>query len=387
MRALLDNMGISTIETSRATQITELLAENSDKNIVAVVAGINRANMDNQAFIYSLGNILNLSGLPYIVLVSSFETSETAGLQDAGIKNVVYRCSRQQVLASRLLQIIDMEENTMNNVVAIAPRHPKDPRNWSNVEVLLVDDNQINLKLAKNLLENHNIMVTTADDGESAIELAGLQHYDIILMDLHMPKADGFEATDFIRNNENPCQNSIIIALTANAMPEEQLQAFNIGMNDILVKPISEKQLLDVLERWLLRIEKTSSAKNQQPADETEDQELPVYDHEQGKQLAGGNEQLAGELFDMLIKELPGHREHIDRAKQSNSLSDLKYTTHKLHGATSYCGVPLLRKLSRQLEDIIDRRETAHLDAAYEAVIQGIDQLLAYHAKQHDTDI
>lgn len=384
MRALLDSMGIGAIETSRANQITELLAENADKNIVAVVAGINRANMDNQAFIYSLGNILNLTGLPYIVLVSSFENNEIAALQESGINNLIYRCSRQQVIASRLLHIINMEDESMKSVVTHTPQNTRDLRDWSNVEVLLVDDNEINLKLAKTLLENHHIKVTTADNGETAIALSRDQHFDIILMDLHMPRADGFEATDYIRNNENPCQNSIIIALTANAMPEEQLQAFNIGMNDILVKPINEKQLLDVLERWLLRIEKAGDTETREAGDTANGTTFPVYDNDQGIQLAGGNEQLAGELFDMLIKELPDHRERLSDAKQSNSLSDLKYTSHKLHGATSYCGVPQLRTLSRQLEDIIDQRKTASLDAAYEAVIQAIDRLLAYHEEHHE---
>ena len=393
MRALLDNMGISAIETARANQITELLKEHRDRDIVAVIAGINRDNMDNHVFIYSLGNILNLTGLPYLVLVSSFENSEIDTLRQSGIKNLMYRCSRQHIISSRVMQIINNEQQSEDGTAVVQHGSSRNPRDWSNTHVLLVDDNEINQKLAKTLLQNHHIDVTTSNNGEDAIEMCKQKYFDIILMDLHMPKADGFEATDYIRNNDNPCRNSIIIALTANAMPEEQLQAFNIGMNDILIKPINEKQLLDALERWLSRLEDNHTQSTASSADiiesadkEQHNEQLPDYDDDQGKQLAGGNQQLATELFDMLIKELPDHRERIIKAKQTGSISDLKYTVHKLHGATSYCGIPALRQSARQLEDIIDNRESERIDAAYEKVLNDIDRLLAYHANRYDND-
>ncbi len=380
MRALLDSMGINSLETSRVNQITEFLEENGQHNIAAVVAGINRTNMDNQTLIQSLGDTLNRTELPYIVLASSFENNEITNLRQAGVQNIIYRCSRQQTLCNKLAQIINKEYQPIEDAVPRISSGTADTRDWSDKKVLLVDDNEINLKLAKTLLERQGIQVTTADNGETAIALSHENCFDIILMDLHMPKADGFQATNHIRNNENPCRDTTIIALTANAMPEEQLQAFNTGMNDILVKPINEKQLIDVLERWLSRRKKKPCEEQAttygSDADVLDEQ---VYDEEEAVKLAGGNQQLAEELLGMLIKEIPGHRQRLMDAKRSDSLSDLKYAIHKLHGATSYCGIPQLRKYARQLEDFVDNRNIDELDKGFEQVIKAIEQLLAYY--------
>ena len=377
LRAVLDGMGIRSIETGRASQICELLEEHDDSSISAVIAGINRSNIDNATFIRSLSSTLEVTGLPSLVLASAFENSEIDTLRDAGLDNIIYRCSRQQLISNRLLQLIDRESQTMDRKPAQQNPYTEQSHDWSNVHVLLVDDNTINLKLAQTLLQAQGVDVVTAEDGEQAIARCCQQRFDIILMDLHMPRIDGFQATEELRNSDNPCRNAVIIALTANAMPEEQVQAFNIGMNDILVKPINEKQLFDIMERWLNDSDAQPPVSNPEKTD-SDRNEPPVYDHQEGIQLAGGNEQLALELFNMLIKELPEHQQRMETAKASGDIGDLKYAVHKLHGATSYCGVPGLRARAKYLEDCIDNQQLEQIDAGYSKVLSAIQDLLNY---------
>ena len=252
---------------------------------------------------------------------------------------------------------------------------------WSHTHVLLVDDNEINLKLAKTLLENHNVRVSTAQDGEQAMKLTDNNFYDIIFMDLHMPKTDGYQATEYIRKTNNPCQHTTIVALTANAMSEEQQRVYKSGMNDILLKPISENQIFDVFERWIpvdsnchINIEPSIQDINTKPSKNM----LIIYDKEEGKKLAGNNELLEKELFAMLIKELPEHKQKLEQAKSNNNIQDLKNHIHKLHGASTYCGVPQLRTFVSNLENIIDNSKIDRIESAYQSVITAIEELIIY---------
>ncbi|MCW9013978.1 MAG: response regulator [Gammaproteobacteria bacterium] len=379
IRAMLDLLGVNAIETGRIDKIHEL-ASNPDTPITAIIAGINRPNINNALFIKNLANTLNKIDLPYIVISSSFDKTENQKIYDAGIKYLIYRCSKQELIMQTLSRLIHSTEGYMKNKSELKFVTINNEKNLAHLRVLLVDDNAINLKLATTILESRGVDITTAANGEEAIKYASNGYYDLIFMDLHMPKADGFQATETIRNTDNPCQNTTIIALTANAMPEEQLRVFNSGMNDILLKPITEKQLIDIFSRWHNTGAREINGLEKQ---DHKDDALPVYDENEGTQLAGGKTELAAELFEMLIKELPDHKSRLEIAKNADHIDDLKYATHKLHGATSYCGVPKLRKASRDLEDIIDHKETVKLEQAFYNTLAAIDELLNYHLKNN----
>ena len=379
LRGMLDRFGVHTLETSRMDKISELV-EKADKPVSAIIAGINRNNINNTLFLKNLATTLNNIDLPYIVIASTVDKTESKRIYQEGIKNLTYRCSRQELLINNLSKLIHATEGDMEGKSLTKTTSISDYGKFEHIRVLLVDDNAINLKLAKTILEGRGIDVSTAEDGAQAVNQATNDYFDIIFMDLHMPKLDGFQATEQIRNNSNPCQNTTIVALTANAMPEEQLRVFNTGMNDILLKPITEKQLFDIFSRWINT--GPESEELQQNNNSPDNSDLPaIYDAEEGTQLAGGNRELAGELFSMLIKELPDHKTRIQQAHENNSIEDLKYGTHKLHGATSYCGVPRLRKIARELEDFIDNKETSKIESGYQDLIVSIDELLDYHQK------
>jgi CheY-like chemotaxis protein len=108
--------------------------------------------------------------------------------------------------------------------------------------VLLVEDNAINRLVATKLLEKLNIKPAIAIDGVEAVAMTEKTAYDLVLMDMQMPNMDGLTATQHIRAM-NLSRQPIIIALTANAMAEDQERCFAAGMNDFISKPISFDQL------------------------------------------------------------------------------------------------------------------------------------------------
>lgn len=119
------------------------------------------------------------------------------------------------------------------------------------LRVLLVEDNRVNAMLATRLLEKAGAVVTLADNGLLAIDrLKASPHgYDLVLMDMHMPEMDGLEATRIIRA-ESRFDDLPIVAMTANAMPEDRQRCLDVGMQDYLAKPINMKEFYDVVAKW-----------------------------------------------------------------------------------------------------------------------------------------
>ena len=121
--------------------------------------------------------------------------------------------------------------------------------------VLLVEDNELNREIAKDILEDMKMVVDTAEDGIFAVEKIvdltkdeSKRRYDFVLMDIQMPKMDGYKATTEIRNIDNKYAKSVpIIAMTANAFAEDKQKAIESGMNDHLAKPINIDDLVSKL--------------------------------------------------------------------------------------------------------------------------------------------
>ena len=120
------------------------------------------------------------------------------------------------------------------------------------VRVLLVEDNLINQEVAKGMLGALKADVDIAQNGKEAIEKLEENDYAVVLMDCHMPIMDGYAATRAIREKEENTEGDrqVIIALTANALPEDRQKCLDAGMDDYLSKPFTIARLRDTLQRW-----------------------------------------------------------------------------------------------------------------------------------------
>jgi PAS domain S-box-containing protein len=139
---------------------------------------------------------------------------------------------------------------------AMAPRPAADSlarlrSECAGTRLLLVEDDQVNREVARELLHSMaGLQVDLAEDGVQAVEMAGAGHYDLILMDLLMPGMDGIEATRHIRALPG-CEQTPILALTANAFGEDRERCLAAGMNDHIPKPVDPERLFGTLLRWL----------------------------------------------------------------------------------------------------------------------------------------
>jgi PAS domain S-box-containing protein len=156
-------------------------------------------------------------------------------------------------IGSDFIFVLDFGDSgeTLTNQSGLYELDLKKNRNLPpNLHFLIVEDNPLNQKLLCKTIETWEGTYKVANNGVEALEETAKAHFDVILMDIHMPLLDGCETTLAIRNDgRNPNQNVPIIALTAAAMSEDKRRAFEAGMNGFLTKPIAPK----VLQEHILR--------------------------------------------------------------------------------------------------------------------------------------
>jgi two-component system, cell cycle response regulator DivK len=116
--------------------------------------------------------------------------------------------------------------------------------------VLLVEDNEDNLVVYRTILEHVGFQVIEARDGEEGVARARSDNPDIILMDISIPKMDGWEATDRLKADEKT-SGIPIIALTAHALEEDRLKAMRAGCDGYLAKPVEPRRVVQEVEKFI----------------------------------------------------------------------------------------------------------------------------------------
>ena len=149
------------------------------------------------------------------------------------------------IFMSELRKVLSHEEEK-------AQKDETEQYDYSGKHVLLVEDNELNREIATAILEEAGMAIDTATDGTEAVDImykAPEDQYDLIFMDIQMPKMDGYTATREIRTLKNNKKANIpIVAMTANAFEEDKKKAFEAGMNGHIAKPISIEEIAKVLD-------------------------------------------------------------------------------------------------------------------------------------------
>jgi two-component system, sensor histidine kinase and response regulator len=187
---------------------------------------------------------------PKIVLISSagVSPSEAAALA-SGLDRVLLKPVRQNELFDCLARLFG--EAPAARLRSAEPAPDAAPADSGTAHLLLVEDHAINREVARAVLERFGYTVDMAEDGLAAIEAVQDGQYELVLMDVQMPRLDGLEATRRIRALGNGLGRIPILAMTANAMQGDAARCFEAGMNDYIAKPIDTEELRTKLIYWL----------------------------------------------------------------------------------------------------------------------------------------
>ena len=186
--------------------------------------------------------------------------------------------------------------------------------NLVGLKILLCEDNVINQKLAKSVINNFGFDVDIADNGKEGIELLLKNNYDLILMDLQMPFKDGYETAQYIRTVMK--SDIPIIAMTAHSFVGEQERCYSVGMDGYLPKPFKQLALLESIKAVMKK------ELNLAPRRKLD---LSYLD-----EMACGNPNFRQEMIDLFIEKIPNQVAQLQEAFDRNDTNAVKRTAHNM---------------------------------------------------------
>lgn len=249
-------------------------------------------------------------------------------------------------------------------------------------QILVVDDNEINLKVARGLLAPYQMHIDSAENGEKAVQMVKEKHYDLVFMDHMMPVMDGIEATIQIRKLEGDYYQKLpIIALSANATSDAKDMFLKAGMNDFIAKPIREKELEACVREWLpkeLQIvsDKAVDKKTETEGHETEGLEIEGLDMEEGIKNCGSTEllmELIGDFYTMIDSKSARLEQYFEEGK----IRDYTIEVHALKNNARMIGAI---ELSQQFY----RMEQFGNEGKQQEIGQELPQLLKFYRSYKD---
>ena len=357
--------------------------ESGDPFTVALI-DFHLSGMDGVALGRSIKADPLLKETALVLLVSTVERSQFEQSHAAGFA----KCLLKPVRPSALLEAIASacSVRAPGPVGEALPQLSVEPSLTINARVLVVEDQDVNQRVAQLILEALNCHADFAANGREAIRLAGETRYDIIFMDCEMPEMDGLTATIEIRRRY-PALSVPIVAMTARAMRGDRERCLAVGMNDFMTKPIHREGLVSMLRQWLpgryaSSISLTDKAVESSPVasvalPRAPDEPAPAIDPRILKNLRtlaqARDPELLVQLFDGFKRDAAKRVAAIREAVEHAQADSLRAAAHALQGACATIGAKELAKIAAAFVDA--GRKHAFADA--QALLERLSSELA----------
>ncbi|MBI4325815.1 MAG: response regulator, partial [Chloroflexi bacterium] len=323
-----------------------------------------------------------------IMLTSLGHRLEAGELRAAGIAAFLIKPVRQSELFNCLVTVLTeagpplatQRHAAVTAGEAVPAPSPLPLKPW---RVLVAEDNVVNQKVAVRQLQKLGYPVDVVANGLEVLEALERIHYDVVLMDCHMPEMDGYEATRHMRsraNGDQPAHNGHrngnrsaeanravrIIAMTANAMQSDREKCLEAGMDDYISKPVQIQELQAALERWTPSRKPSAEAA---PA-------VPVVN---SRALAGlrelrepGEPDPVPECIDLFLEHTALSLADLRRNLCAQDCAGLRHVAHSLKGSCGNLGAERMAALCRELEQ-----------SGRTGVVHGVDQLIGQIEKEY----
>lgn len=305
---------------------------------------------------------LNIPKLPRIILatlntelrVNDIQLPNNA-LKEIKIDKIIYKPLTPSRVHDEVIELINRASGYEEPV--LFSDYETDLALRKHSKLLLVEDSKINQEVATQLLEAVGMHVTVADNGDIAVHEVDQRDYDLILMDIHMPVMDGYQATELIRQKT---KNRLlpIVAMTADAFEEDRIRAIRAGMNDHLSKPVKPDALYKCLVRWLKPTSNRDDVRDMDvitPQPELTEFKLELFDqligldYEKGLNTLLGDKNLYQKLIKQFTEEISRDAIKINEYIKENDYDSLRDLVHTLKGTSGNLGAVKIHHSSSTL--------------------------------------
>jgi signal transduction histidine kinase/DNA-binding response OmpR family regulator/HAMP domain-containing protein len=301
----------------------------------------------------------NLTVRPQLVMVTAYGREEVLKqAEDTGFANVLIKPVTPSMLFDSAVEALGADHETTYDVPAASTLELSRLRG---AQILLAEDNELNQEVALGLLEDAQMLIDVAANGEEAVRMASTKKYDLVLMDMQMPVMDGVTATKAIRSKPQ-LSNLPIIAMTANVMAADREKCIEAGMNDHVAKPIDPDELLTVLLRWIKPRDGSSTTSEHAAgsvstaaakAPETESPVIPGVDTKAALRRAGGSLKRYESLLRKFAQLSAGAVEEIRKALAIRDTETAARAAHSIKGSAANLGATAVAEVAAKAESAI----------------------------------
>jgi len=345
--------------------ITELEAASKDKPFELVIMDWKMPGMDGIEASKRIKDHKGLSKIPPIILVTAYGREEIMQqAEQVGLEGFLLKPVNPSMLFDTIMQVFG---ETLPETSRLAQRKDQEAMGLENIQgahVLLVEDNEINQQVAKEILEGAGLNVALANNGQEAVNAVKESNYDAVLMDVQMPVMDGYTATREIRKDDR-LKELPIIAMTAHAMAGDEDKSLQAGMNGHVTKPIDPDQLFVTLQKWIKPSEKRVTAQKPvvsvEPSEEDkvvsieEDlpESLPGFDLADGLRRLQGNKTLYRKLLLNFATDYNEVANEIREALDAEDFESAHSLVHNLKGLAGNLSAAALQAAAVNIEKLV----------------------------------
>jgi two-component system, sensor histidine kinase and response regulator len=343
----LSSWGVQTTSAEDGTQALEELRSAVEGNVPydLAVLDMQMPGMNGMELARRIKADPDLSPTRLVLLTSLGRRADGEEASRVGIEAYLTKPLRQSELYDALATVLGRSAAD-EEPQPVVGHSTKRQRAGARSRVLVADDNPVNQKVAVRMLENLGYQVDVAGDGQEALEALALISYGAVLMDVQMPRMDGYEATAEIRRREaaGDGRHVPIIAMTANAMQGDREKTLEAGMDDYVSKPVKPEDLDAVLERWILAADRGTGRR-----------EAPI-DRDVLARLRGLQDEdepdLVAKLANMFLEDARSGLQTVEEALRKGDAPTIETVAHKLKGGSGNIGAGGLVGLFTRLEDM-----------------------------------
>jgi CheY-like chemotaxis protein/two-component sensor histidine kinase len=286
--------------------------------------------------------------VPKTIFVSSTgRESYYNQVNQLGVKNFLVKPINQSLMFDTVMDALRGSTSMQDNRYKNEKYQLTFGKALKDKEILLVEDNDINQLVAKDILEQAGIHVSIASNGEEAIKYVHSNKFDAVLMDVQMPIMDGYKATEIIRQTYQSSELPII-AMTANALKGDREKSIEAGMNDYITKPIDPRVMFETLEKWIFG---TSKKNIKNTLEENLNEKIEVLDFNKALIRLGNKQNLYCDLLNRYLDSYSNFANDFSNMVMNKQYDESKRFIHTLKGVTGNIGAMKLNKFIVEFEE------------------------------------
>jgi CheY-like chemotaxis protein/HPt (histidine-containing phosphotransfer) domain-containing protein len=356
LKALLGSWGCRFEEATNGTQALEMLAgalAEGDPFRLALL-DMQMPDMDGRTLGEKIKVDPRLRDTLLVMLTSLGRRGEARLLQEIGFSAYLTKPIKNAQLYDCIVTVLGSRtEGDPETHRPIITRHTLKEDRKRRIRVLVAEDNAVNQKVAIRILEKLGYRADAVADGEEAVQALKAIPYDLVLMDVQMPRMNGLVTTRIIRDPESSVRRHDIpiVAMTAHALKGDREQCLEAGMDEYVSKPVTAEALKEVLEKYLPTHEALLAGVSRQ----FQAPSGPV-DMQRIEELTDGDPEFELDLIQSFLADIRHRLTELESALRDRNAEEVKRQTHTIKGSSANAGAQGLQEIARRME-LIDAEE------------------------------